>query len=212
MKELLLSEYLKSPCSSSSIPYWKQKNLIMPDNVKIVHNDNYTVNEFTNYSDEPYFRLYHDLKFICQTDLNDVEIVNANPDLLAEFVAIINASYTDLSVTNEQIESFTKSPVYCPDLWVLLRDKASERFVGCGIADYDRNIGELILEWIQVLPLYRGRGYGSYIVNHLLNRMKGIAKFATVSGKINSPSRPESLYRRCGFTGNDIWHILYRKQ
>ena len=211
MKKLSLSEYLKSPCSSASIPYWKQKNLILPDNIKIVHNNNYIENEFINYIDEPYFRLYHDLKFIKQTVLNNVEIIGATSDLLCEFVEIINASYTDISVTNEQIESFTKSPVYCPDLCVLLKDKTTDCFVGCGIADYDKNIGELILEWIQVLPSYRGRGYGSYIVNHLLNKMPGKAKFATVSGKINNPTRPEDLYRRCGFTGNDIWHILQRQ-
>ncbi|MDE7440155.1 MAG: GNAT family N-acetyltransferase [Clostridia bacterium] len=211
MKPLSLSEYLKSPCSSASIPYWKQKNLILPKNIKIVHDNDYVKNEFIDYIDEPYFRLYHDLKLIKHTDLNNIEIVTATVGLLDNFVEIINASYTDLSVTKEQIEGFTKTPVYRPDLWVLLRDKASGSFVGCGIADYDKNIGEMTLEWIQVIPSFRGKSYGSYIVNHLLSKMQGIAKFATVSGKVNNPTRPENLYRKCGFTGEDIWHILYEK-
>ena len=42
--------------------------------------------------------------------------------------------------------------------------------------------------------------------------MQGIAEFATVSGKVNNPTNPESLYRKCGFTGNDIWHILTLKE
>lgn len=104
-----------------------------------------------------------------------------------------------------------KSPVYCPDLWVLLKDRSTETYVGCGIADYDKDIGELIPEWIQILPQYRGRGYGYAIINYLLKKMQGKAKFATVSGQVNNPTNPEHLYRKCGFTGNDIWHILHKK-
>ena len=37
--------------------------------------------------------------------------------------------------------------------------------------------------------------------------MKRRAKFATVSGKSNSSTNPEALYRKYGFVGNDIWHI-----
>ena len=84
-------------------------------------------------------------------------------------------------------------------------------FIAGGIADYDRETNELILEWIQVLPSYRKQGYGQLIVNSLLLKMKGIATFATVSGKVNNPTNPQSLYRKCGFTGNDVWHILTRK-
>ena len=48
---------------------------------------------------------------------------------------------------------------------------------GCGIADYDSEAKELILEWIQVLPEYRGQKIGQLIVNELLRRMQGIAAF-----------------------------------
>ena len=108
------------------------------------------------------------------------------------------------------MESYRKTPVFCPDLWVLLKDK-SGNYVGCGIADYDEEAGEMILEWIQVIPSCRGRGYGQYIVNELLSRARGQAKFATVSGKVNNTTRPEKMYRKCGFTGNDVWHILSKK-
>ena len=37
---------------------------------------------------------------------------------------------------------------------------------------------------------------------------KGVAKFATVSGKVDDCNMPERLYRKCGFVGDDIWHIL----
>ena len=49
------------------------------------------------------------------------------------------------------------------------------------------------------------------LVNELLLRMKPMARFATVSGQVNNLSSPEKLYRKCGFVGNDVWHILKKK-
>lgn len=34
-------EYLKNPCSVSSIPYWKAKSITIPDGMKILHQDEY---------------------------------------------------------------------------------------------------------------------------------------------------------------------------
>lgn len=206
---LLLKDYLNNPCRTSSIPFWKQKSIKVPDNMKIVHNDEYNAFDFVGYIDEPYFRLYHDLQVVQRIPRDDIDIIDGTADMLDVFVDIINKSYNDLSVTKEQMESYRKTPVYCADLWVLLKDK-SGAYVGCGIADYDSEVSEMILEWIQIIPSYRGRGYGQYIVNNLLAKAQGQAKFATVSGKINNITRPERLYRKCGFTGNDIWHILLR--
>lgn len=42
--------------------------------------------------------------------------------------------------------------------------------------------------------------------------MQGKARFATVSGKVNDPSAPQRLYRKCGFTGDDVWHILKKTE
>lgn len=36
--------------------------------------------------------------------------------------------------------------------------------------------------------------------------------FVTVSGKVDNDTKPEFLYRKCGFTGEDIWHILTKKR
>ena len=204
---ILLKEYIKNPCRSSSIPYWKQRTIKVPDNIKIVHNDEYNVADFNGYIDEPYFRLYHDLQSVQRIERNDIDIVVVTDDMMDTVVDIINKSYNDLSVTKEQMERYMQTPVYCSDLWILLKDK-SGTYVACGIADYDKEANEMILEWIQVIPSCRGRGYGQYIVNELLSRAQGQAKFATVSGKVNNATLPEKLYRKCGFTGNDVWHIL----
>lgn len=208
---ILLNDYLGAPCRLSSLPYWKQKNREVPDNIKIVHNSEYNAADFVGYKDEPYFRLYHDLKTVRQPKREDIDIIIGTAEMLNIFVDIINKSYSDLSVTKEQMESYRKTPVFSPDLWILLKD-ATGAFVGCGIADHDKEIGEMILEWIQVLPFYRGRGYGQCIVNYLLAKAQGRAKFATVSGKVNNATNPEKLYRKCGFMGNDVWHILYKRE
>jgi len=41
-----------------------------------------------------------------------------------------------------------------------------------------------------------------------LAAMAGFADFATVSGERENPTRPERIYRACGFQGDDVWHIL----
>ncbi len=38
--------------------------------------------------------------------------------------------------------------------------------------------------------------------------MAAFADFATVSGECDNPTRPEAVYRACGFVGDDVWHIL----
>ena len=55
------------------------------------------------------------------------------------------------------------------------------------------------------------KGLAKYIVSELLWRLKGKAGFATVSGQCNNSTNPEKLYRKCGFTGNDVWHILRKR-
>ena len=207
---LALQSYLNDPCGTASLPYWKCKGIVVPDNMRIVHERDFSEDMLRDYSDEPYFRLYHDLKNVRQPRMQDVEITQAS-QAVEEFFRLINASYSDLSVTAEQMEAYRQTPVYAPELWLLLKEKGSGRVLAGGIADFDREAGELILEWIQVLPCCRRRGYGQIVVNSLLAKMQGSAQFATVSGKMNNPSNPEHLYRKCGFTGNDIWHILTKK-
>lgn len=204
-----LQSYLNDPCGTTSIPYWKYKRIAVPSHMRIVHERDMEDGPLRGYTDEPYFRLYHDLRSVPCRTAREIEIV---PGGLATdaFVQLINASYTDLSVTAGQIESLRHTPVYCPDLWILLKDRETGAIVAGGIADLDREIGELILEWIQVLPSRRRRGYGQLVVCHLLSKARKSASFATVSGKLNDPNDPEGLYRKCGFTGDDIWHILTR--
>lgn len=206
-----LTEYLKNPCGTLSIPYWKNKNIITPEHIKIVHQRDYSAENFSDFTDEPYFRLIHRLENIETFSLDGFYARTAEPEDIPLTVELINKSYADISVSREQISALTQLEVYDKNLWIIVYDKKTDSAVGCGIADFDGEAREGVLEWIQVLPQYRGRKIGRLIVSELLCRMVEKADFATVSGKAGNASKPEILYRKCGFTGNDVWHILCRK-
>ena len=208
---ITLTEYLNNPCGTLSIPYWKTKNITIPPDMKILHDNDFSADILSDYTDDKYFRLYHNLKEIPEVITNDFEITTATRKDIKAIVQIINDSYTDISVSKELIKSYTKTPVYNAALWIMVKEKATDKYVGCGIADFDTETKELILEWIQVLPQHRGKKIGQLIVSDLLFRMKDVANFATVSGKVDNTTNPEALYRKCGFVGDDVWHILHRK-
>lgn len=209
---ITLTEYLNNPCGTLSIPYWKAKNIVIPPDMKILHDKDFREDILSDYTDEKYFRLYHNLKEISNIINDDFEITTATDRDIKTIVQIINDSYTDISVNKELIKSYTKTPVYNSDLWIMVKEKATGIYVGRGIADFDTEAKELVLEWIQVLPQYRGKKIGQLIVTELLFRTKDIADFATVSGKVDNMTNPEALYRKCGFVGNDVWHILHKRR
>lgn len=202
------AQYLENPCRASSIPYWKAISVSVPENMQILHQDDFRASLLAEFSDEPYFRLRHDLRNVKPAVIPDGFAVCTVP--LADFAAHINLCYGRTCVTEDALRSYTARKVYCPELWIAIKDIKNDKIAATGIAELDREIGEGVLEWIQVSEEYRGRGLGYCIVSELLWRMKDRAKFATVSGQCNNPWKPEKLYRKCGFAGKDIWHILKR--
>ncbi len=207
---LTKEQYLANPCRAASIPYWKAKTMSVPKEIKIIHNDDFSEAEYQQYSDEPYFRLIHSLQELSAPLIPEGFLICDGT--LMDYADHINKCYDNIGISESQLRSYTTRPVYSAKLWLAVKDNCNEEIVATGIAELDREIGEGILEWIQVSKDYRGCGLGSYIVSELLWRMKGIAKFATVSGQCNNPTNPEGLYRKCGFTGNDVWHILRKRE
>jgi len=200
---------MSNPCGESSLPYWKAIKMDVPENMLIRHDRLFCAEGFTDYTDEPYFRLYHDLQKLHTPILPDgFRVCEAAP---AEYAAHINQCYIGASITEADIKSYFQHSVYSAELWIAVQEWKTQKIVATGIAEFDEQVGEGILEWIQVSPTYRGLGLGTYIVTELLTRIAGKAQFATVSGQINNPSKPESLYRKCGFQGNDIWHVLRKR-
>ena len=158
------------------------------------------------YIDEPYFRLIHNLQDLSVQALpQGYSLYKAT---LKDFAEHINSCYSKIGITEADLQDYTARPVYDSALWLAIKDNQTNEIVATGIAELDREIGEGVLEWIQVSEQHRGYGLGKYVVSELLWRMKDNAKFATVSGQCNNPSNPEVLYRKCGFIGSDVWHIL----
>lgn len=202
-------QYLSNPCGESSLPYWKTVKMTLPENMLILHDRHFRVEYLADYIDEPYFRLYHSLQMPHAAILpNGFRLCKASP---AEYAAHINECYDDITITEEEIRSYSRHSVYSSALWIAVQECVSKKIVATGIAEFDEQVGEGILEWIQVSSAYRGLGLGTYVVTELLTRIAHTAQFATVSGQINNPYKPENLYRKCGFQGNDIWHVLKKK-
>ena len=209
MAVILLEKYLENPCRASSIPYWKAKAISLPENMLLLHHDHFTPSFLENYTDEPYFRLYHDLN--CTDEVTLPAGFSFGTGITAAFVGHINCCYPGAKMTEAALENYRSRTVYDPALWITIREDKTGQIIASGIGELDFEIGEGVLEWIQVSAEYRDRGLGQCIVKELLRRMKGKADFATVSGQCNNTSNPEALYRKCGFTGNDVWHVMYKR-
>ena len=203
-----LDAYRNDPCGTLSIPYWKSKSITVPPGMQIVHQREFDASCCIVCRDEPYFRLVHDLTDIPVDRCGRYNCRTADEADLPLMMDIINRSYADLSVTEAQLRGYRETAAFAPDMWIIACDAQTKICVGCGIADFDPEAREGVLEWIQVLPHYRGRGAGRFIVSELLRRMADRADFATVSGRVDNATNPERLYRKCGFRGNDIWHVL----
>lgn len=202
------AQYMENPCRAASIPYWKAASISVPANMKILHEDDFHAGLLERYMDEPYFRLKHDLRQLRPAVVPDgFSLCGASA---AEHAEHIHQCYGN-GMTPAEVLSFTEREVYCPELWLALRCDATGRIVATGIGELDREVGEGILEWIQVSEAYRGYGLGSVIVKEMLWRMKDRAGFATVSGQCDNPWQPEALYRKCGFAGSDVWHVLRKR-
>ncbi len=208
---MLLKDYLKAPCSLLSIPYWKQKRITLPPHMKIVHQRDFSPAAVEGYRDQVYFRLLHDLKAMPVPVPAGFLLEHISPEDAILIAAIINASYPDIRVREEQIRAMKNSPAFYPELWVLVRQEETGLAAGCAMGEFDPESGEMSIEWVQVLPGFRRMGLGKALVSELLRRAPTGARFATVSGQADNKSNPEGLYRRCGFAGTDYWHILTKE-
>ena len=204
------NEYKQNPCGVLSIPYWKAKEMSIPDNIKNVHNNNFDKAMLNEYNDKKYFRLFHNLRDIPTFSNNNYTYGIISKAEINELSKMINASYThtDVFVSADYINGLTETKVYYSELWLGAFD--NEKLIGSIICDLDTEIGEGVIEWLQVLPEHRGKGIASVLICKVLNIMKNHAEFATVSGECDNNTNPEGVYRKCGFEGNDIWHVLIK--
>jgi len=135
---------------------------------------------------------------------------DAVPAVETEAIAeVIRQCYPGSTMSPKVIQQWENYPVHDPSLWIWVEDSGGHP-MGLGIAEFDSQIREGSLEWIQVLPDYRRRGVGQVLVSTLVRRLRPQSVLITVSGELESRSRPDMLYRKCGFIGDDVWWVLRR--
>ena len=197
--------YLNNPCGMLSIPYWKFKDMSIPNSIDILHQ-----NEFhSQYKDyQRYFRLIHHLK-----NINPITLQVQTLEITKDLVSLMNICFKDehIVLSLRDLYALQEHSTYRKDLWMGIEVK--DKLIGCAIAEYDLECREGSIEWICVLPEYQRRGYGSKLIFALLYKLKELgADFVTVSGRLDNGSQPEKLYRFCGFTGSDIWYICKKEE
>lgn len=200
-------EYLVNPCKILSITYWKHLSFKQPGNIEIYHEKDYLKDNSYSHV-EKYFRIMHYLKkSIKHHQL--ISNITINQDM-RDLILQINHSYINgkIIVNKGDIERWISHPTYDGSLWTKV--VVDNRLVASGIAEYDESTKEGVIEWVQVLPEYQGRGYGKMIVQELLYRLSKKADFVTVSGRLFNDSNPKRLYESCGFEGSDIWYVCYK--
>lgn len=198
--------YLENPCKASSLPFWKTNLVKIPDNMKVVLENDLQSIGVRGFFDERFFKLIHRMNDIEKPVLdNRYEMVCCE---VSEYAKHIAGCYSDIGISTEALLDYQTHTVHDGNLWIAVTERGENTIIASGIAEVDTDIKEGILEWIQVSPEYRGKGLGKFIVNELLWRMKNKADFVTVSGKVDNPTSPRDLYKACGFFGEEIWHVM----
>lgn len=176
----------------------------------LVHENGLSVFDLRRFTHRtPYFRIAH--KGQPQTnfpphgyrykDFDPLKDIETGADL-------IQACYPNSAVDADSVRRWIENPVYHPDLWIWIIDEQHKKKAGLGIAEFDPNVPEVSLEWLQVHPRNQRKGLGKALVGELLRRSIGLAEIVTVSGQVNNLTQPERLYRSCGFHGSDVWWLL----
>ncbi|MBQ6507878.1 MAG: GNAT family N-acetyltransferase [Flexilinea sp.] len=174
----------------------------------LILRDDELINAPSDGIDDPYFKLIHRMKQVERLPLPEgFEIIQCNTEDLADH---IRECYDKINISAEILRRNEMAPGYDPGLQIAVSERNRKKIIASGIAEYDPQVREGILDWIQVSPAYRRRNLGRFIVCELLHRLQKKADFVTVSGRVNNPDHPLELYESCGFTDLTIWHIITR--
>ena len=205
---MIPEQYLINPCEASSLPFWKTNLISLPPSMSVVRDDLFPGLQEGSI-DAQYFKLLHRLKALSPCTLpNCFSFTFVDEHSMA---AHISHCYEEERVSVEELKQYKKRNVYSPDLWIGVKENDSGELVATGIAEFDQEIKEGVLEWIQVSPEFRRRGLGRIVVNELLRRLAKRADFVTVSGRMDNPNHPYALYLNCGFESPVIWHVVRRR-
>lgn len=131
----------------------------------------------------------------------------AQAQTIAGFFAACHADLDD-ALNADTVSAWAQRRVYAPELWLWVWDEQADTPAALGIAAFDRDIREVSIEWAGALPAYHQRGLDEAAVRELLRRASDRAAFITAAGRVEDRDNPGAFYRRCGFTGSDVWWLL----
>lgn len=154
---------------------------------------------------QPYFRLLHNHQTITSLPLPPgITFAPITPETDAPAVRDF------LGEGIERVDAWREHRTFAPDLWLWAVDDGVP--VGFAAGEFDPDVREASIEWVQVAPSCQGRGIGAALVSELLRRAAERASFTTVSGPMEFKDRenPGGYFRRFGFSGQDVWWLLGR--
>ncbi len=106
MHMITKEQYLTDPCGSASVPYWKVKSISVPKDMIILHGDEYRAGAYENYTEQAYFRLYHDLHNLPNPYL--MEGFSVCKAEISEISEHINSCYTQIGTSADELQRYTK--------------------------------------------------------------------------------------------------------
>ena len=127
--------------------------------MKIVKDGDFHPGLLARYVDTPYFKAMAPLAGRERPELPAGLEASTADD--AGFSEHIGACYADEWISAGDLRRERALPVYDPALWLALRDRRTGGIAASGIAQLDPAAGEGVLDWIQVSPDRRRRGWDS---------------------------------------------------
>lgn len=191
--------YLQDPTGACSLAFWKRG---------VLANGTFLVSQTKPEGTEAacYFKLVYlgeapeKQKGVVSLSLIDAEAISRTIELAYGE----NGDYASA----EEIRSYAHHPVYDPTLWLGIRKDG--KLVASALGEFDPEIGEGSVEWIQVVPEWQEKGLGKALLKEMIRRLLPKAKIITVSGKKGTPHSPLAFYLKEGFGNETDWWIVRR--
>ncbi len=123
---------------------------------------------------------------------------------------LMNAAYPSLRrlTSPERLRRHVQAPYFDPDGWFFLVESVSGQPVGLAVSGYCPELSEGFIDWIEVIPRLRHRGFGMLLAEECIRRLAPKSRFITTQGSLDAPFVHGDLYRKCGFGSIRQWTIL----
>lgn len=227
---ILTEKYIKDPINTLPIPLWKHNVTAIRQDMMYVLDANYNETLYRDFQDTLYLRLQHNLLDLKLGKLPAHYFLSSYKESDGALIYNLIKECYGSNVEYDRVDHLVKDETFNDLLCVFLyNDKVfnlenminlrknnlgkerNYKPIGMVIAQFDQKTKEASIEYLCVSEKFRNKGLGSILLQEILLRISNIADFATVSFEKNNNEHLEKMFRKYGFEGNAIWHML-RKQ